>query len=312
MSDKSHRYIEQMTYNYGPFLSLAAFGIHYQLFLMRIASGDSKSVPLENLISITKLPAKVVHEEINALAICNLIERKKRKDGVSFLFPKDLKKEEMIELADKCISAGLIPADNRPHLLEAINASEEQRVKAIRRSSESKPFNFEEGEPTKETAPSLVFYYYKILNQTFGGNYSSYNLVVEASALKKIMQRTGDTAEQTKKMFEHIIKRAHQHNRFADVSSMKFYGNQRNSAHRALFSGIPVNSPIAKPVVFSEQQKLGKIESLYRYYVEKQGMGRDEAVAKIKETYSGAILDKFLEGLNEKQIHVSERTVQGL
>jgi hypothetical protein len=308
MSDKSHKYIEQMTYNYGPFLSLAAFGLHYQLFLMRVASGDSKSVTMETLVKVTKLPINVINQELNALAVCDLIERKKRKDAVAFLFPKDLKKDEMIALAEKCITAGLVPAENRGHLLEAINASEEQRVKAIRRSAESKPFTFDGGE-VKESAPSLVYYYYRVLNQTFGGNYSSYNLVVEASALKKIMQRTGDTPEQTKKMFEHIIKRAAQHNKFSDVSSMKFYGNQRNSAHRALFSGIPVNSPVAKPVVFSEQQKMGKIDSLYRYYVEKQGMGKEEAIAKVRESYSGAILDKFLEGLNEKQIHISERTL---
>jgi hypothetical protein len=205
-----------------------------------------------------------------------------------------------------------VKSENRSYVLQSIDASEEKRVRAIRNDSEPRPFTFDGEVKESKSMPSLVFYYYKVLSQVFGGNYSSYNIVVEASALKKIMKRTGDTPEQTKKMFEYIIKKAAQFNKFSEVASMRFYGNQRNSAHRALFGGIPVNSPIAKPVVFSEDERLGKIKSLYKYYVEKQGLGSEDAIGKIREAYSGEILDKFLEGLNEKQVHISERTMQGL
>lgn len=308
MSDKSHKYIEQMLV-YGPFLTLADMGLHYQLFLMKVRSDSTKAIPLAYIANSTKMPLNVLNDSLNHLSVCDLIERKKRNDSISFMYPKQLSKEDMMGLLDKCLVTRQVSEENKPAVLEYINMEEEKRVRAHHFSAVAKPFTFEGEVRESKSAPALVQHYYKTLNQIFGGNYSSYNVIREASALKKVMARTGDTPEQTKKMFEWIIKRAAQHNKFAEVSSMKFYGNQRNNAHRALFSGIPVNSPLAKPVIFSEDEKFGKIRSLYKYYVEDQGLGSNEAIEKIKEAYSGESLDKFLEGLNEKQIHVSERAV---
>lgn len=310
MSDKIRDCFENLHQHYACFLSTEAIGLYYQLLWMDTDTYNGNGIPLSEISKHTKMSQEKVYSYTLILAEMDLVQFLKHKNAIYFLKPKNRSKQDDIAALERLCGNGIISQHRKQSITDAINAIEKQQDTKRAEASKSKVIDLEDISGFKpDSYASLVRYYYKTLREAFAVDYFSHNEIAETGMLKNIMLGSGDTPEVTKKIIDYIIDKAKKHNKFEQVSSMRFYGHNRHNAHYNLFVINNSLDETSKIVKIDDAQRIENLKELYAYYTKNEGMDHDRAVRQLEGAFDSNIINRFLEGENEKQISVSQTAV---
>ena len=273
---------------YGSFLSPETIGVYYSLLYI----GDgSENITLEEMLNGINLDSKEIKSHLRVLKTCDLIviSDLTGKKAIRVSPPVRLAYEYKVSLVEKLVDSGIINKAKLSDILSKIKIQNEELVKRERGDSD---FAFDEAKIlSPETPEGLLNFYYKFLSKEFGGTYRSHNEMTETSKIEDSMIKNGDTPEIMRKMFTFLISDARKRNDFNQVSSLKFFGNMRNNAHRVVTtSGEASDGRFAKSVADTPEDMDRNMRDVYAIYTKKDGMAHQDAIEKMKKAFGSELL----------------------
>lgn len=293
--------------DYANLIGHDAIGLYYHLIWLH-ERGLTRNITFDYIKSKLRASDEQLKLMLKKLAIFELVKRVGVEvDGVKdFEFvvknPGYLGKADKIEFVNTMFAKNVIDEAEKESALQYINETSKEEHNdgdnvIVDEVAKDKDFNIRTKQAGEDTFVGLVRFYYKHLGETFGGRYRSHNEQTEAAILKNVMAPNGDTADQTREMFQWIINKAKKHNKFESVSTMSWYADQRKNAYYHLYVKGTGDKKFEETVDNTpESSKIMKnIKGVYDIYVAENMSHEDIVNTVLLKNFDENAVNEFLD-----------------